>query len=74
MPGRRVASGLVFAVAAAGMFLAAVDQTLVATALSTIIGDFRAPIEWGSWTITVLPGRWVLERSGWKCLNSMIRV
>ena len=49
LPRRR----LVFAIVAIALFMASIDQTIVATALSTIQHDLHAGIEWSSWTITI---------------------
>ncbi|MDQ1550634.1 MAG: hypothetical protein QOD50_56, partial [Actinomycetota bacterium] len=45
--------GIVFFVAAVGLFMVSVDQTIVATALSTIEKELHGGIQWSSWTITV---------------------
>jgi EmrB/QacA subfamily drug resistance transporter len=45
--------GLVFFIVAMGLFMASVDQTIVATALSTIQRQLHAGIEWSGWTITI---------------------
>jgi EmrB/QacA subfamily drug resistance transporter len=45
--------GLVFFIVAMALFMASVDQTIVATALSTIERELHGGIEWSSWTITV---------------------
>ncbi len=44
---------LVFGVVAVALFMASVDQTIVATALSTLQRDLGAAVNWSSWTITV---------------------
>jgi EmrB/QacA subfamily drug resistance transporter len=44
---------LVFFIVAVGLFIVSVDQTIVATALSTIQHDLHAGIEWSGWTITI---------------------
>lgn len=44
---------LVFAVVSIALFMASVDQTIVATALSTLQHDLRATVNWSSWTITI---------------------
>jgi EmrB/QacA subfamily drug resistance transporter len=44
---------LVFAVVSIALFMASVDQTIVATALGTMQRDLHAPVNWSSWTITV---------------------
>ncbi len=48
-PGRR----LVFAVVSMALFMASVDQTIVATALGAIQHDLRATVNWSSWTISI---------------------
>jgi EmrB/QacA subfamily drug resistance transporter len=48
-PGRH----LVFGIVAIALFMASVDQTIVATALGTIQRDLHAPINWSGWTITI---------------------
>jgi EmrB/QacA subfamily drug resistance transporter len=48
-PGRR----LVFAVVSMALFMASVDQTIVATALSSLQHDLRATVNWSSWTISI---------------------
>jgi EmrB/QacA subfamily drug resistance transporter len=44
---------LVFAIVSIGLFMAAVDQTIVATALPAIEHDLHVGINWSGWTITV---------------------
>ncbi|MBO0811360.1 MAG: MFS transporter [Microlunatus sp.] len=44
---------LVFTIVAMALFMAAVDQTVVATALAAIKTDLGASIEWSGWTITI---------------------
>jgi EmrB/QacA subfamily drug resistance transporter len=44
---------LVFAVVSIALFMAAVDQTIVATALGTLQHDLHAQVNWSSWTITI---------------------
>jgi EmrB/QacA subfamily drug resistance transporter len=44
---------LVFAIVSIGLFMASVDQTIVATALPAIERDLRAGINWSGWTITI---------------------
>jgi EmrB/QacA subfamily drug resistance transporter len=44
---------LVFGIVSLALFMASVDQTIVATALSTLQRDLHAPINWGGWTITI---------------------
>jgi EmrB/QacA subfamily drug resistance transporter len=49
LPRRR----LVFGIVAMALFMASVDQTVVATALRAIQQDLGASIEWSGWTITI---------------------
>ncbi|MCT2586374.1 MFS transporter [Actinophytocola gossypii] len=44
---------LVFAVVAIALFMASMDQTIVATALNAIQTDLSAELTWSGWTITV---------------------
>ena len=44
---------LVFTIVSVALFMASVDQTIVATALSTLQRDLHAQVNWSSWTITV---------------------
>lgn len=44
---------LVFGIVSLALFMASVDQTIVATALSTLQQELHAPINWGGWTITI---------------------
>ncbi len=44
---------LVFAIVSIGLFMASIDQTIVATALPAIEHDLHAGINWSGWTITV---------------------
>jgi EmrB/QacA subfamily drug resistance transporter len=44
---------LVFAVVAVALFMASVDQTIVATALPTLQKDLHTQVNWSSWTITI---------------------
>src|SRR6202161_3989047 len=44
---------LIFAVVAMALFMASVDQTIVATALGTLQHDLHARVNWSSWTITI---------------------
>jgi EmrB/QacA subfamily drug resistance transporter len=44
---------LVFFIVAMALFMASIDQTIVATALSTIQHELHAGIEWSGWTITI---------------------
>jgi EmrB/QacA subfamily drug resistance transporter len=49
LPRRR----LVFGIVAMALFMASVDNTVVATALATIQSDLHAGIQWSGWTITI---------------------
>src|ERR1035438_269164 len=44
---------LVFAIVSIGLFMASIDQTIVATALPAIDHDLHAGINWSGWTITI---------------------
>jgi multidrug resistance protein len=44
---------LVFAIVSIGLFMASIDQTIVATALPAIERDLHAGINWSGWTITI---------------------
>src|SRR5215475_3160338 len=44
---------LVFAIVSVGLFMASLDQTIVATALPAIQRELHAPINWSGWTITI---------------------
>lgn len=44
---------LVFAVVAIALFMASIDQTIVATALNAIQTDLGAELTWSGWTITI---------------------
>ncbi len=44
---------LIFGIVAMALFMAAVDNTVVATALAAIQSDLRAGIQWSGWTITI---------------------
>jgi MFS family permease len=44
---------LVFGIVSIGLFMASIDQTIVATALPAIEHDFHAGINWSGWTITI---------------------
>ncbi len=44
---------LVFVIVSIALFMASVDQTVVATALSALQRDLHAGIQWGGWTITI---------------------
>ena len=45
--------GLVFACVSVGLFMVAVDQTIVATALPSIQSELHTRINWAGWTITI---------------------
>jgi EmrB/QacA subfamily drug resistance transporter len=44
---------LVFAIVSMALFMASVDQTIVATALGSLQHDLHAAVNWSSWTITI---------------------
>ena len=44
---------LVFSIVSIGLFMASIDQTIVATALPAIERDLHSGINWSGWTITV---------------------
>lgn len=44
---------LVFAIVSIALFMASMDQTIVATALTTLQHDLGASINWTGWTITI---------------------
>ncbi|MFC4242523.1 MFS transporter [Gryllotalpicola reticulitermitis] len=44
---------LVFVIVSMGLFMASVDQTVVATALTSIQRELHAGVQWGAWTITI---------------------
>ncbi|TVT21941.1 MFS transporter [Amycolatopsis acidiphila] len=44
---------LIFAIVSMGLFMAAVDQTIVASALPAIQHELAAPVNWSGWTITI---------------------
>ncbi|HEX6453692.1 MAG TPA: MFS transporter [Trebonia sp.] len=44
---------LVFAIVSIGLFMASIDQTIVATALPALEHDLHAGINWSGWTITI---------------------
>jgi EmrB/QacA subfamily drug resistance transporter len=44
---------LVFAIVSIGLFMASIDQTIVATALPAIQRELHATINWSGWTITI---------------------
>ncbi len=43
----------IFAICAMGLFMASIDATIVATALRKIDSELHAPVNWGSWSITI---------------------
>lgn len=50
--GHEVHRNLTFAVVSVALFMAAIDQTIVATALPAIQHELHARINWAGWTIT----------------------
>jgi EmrB/QacA subfamily drug resistance transporter len=44
---------LVFGIVSIGLFMASIDQTIVATALPAIEHELRTGINWSGWTITI---------------------
>ena len=44
---------MVFAIVSIGLFMASIDQTIVATALPDIERELHASINWTGWTITI---------------------
>lgn len=44
---------LIFGIVSVGLFLVAVDQTIIATALGALGHDLHARVNWSGWTITV---------------------
>src|ERR1700684_2315202 len=44
---------LIFAIVSIGLFMASVDQTIVATALPAIEKELHSAINWSAWTISV---------------------
>ena len=44
---------LIFAIVSMALFMASVDQTIVATALGSLQHDLHAAVNWSSWTITI---------------------
>ena len=44
---------LIFAIVSIGLFMASVDQTIVATALPAIERELHAAINWSAWTISI---------------------
>jgi EmrB/QacA subfamily drug resistance transporter len=55
MPGSQapVRRNLIFAIVSIGLFMASVDQTIVATALPAIQHELHTQINWSAWTITI---------------------
>src|SRR5512146_1695656 len=45
--------GLIFAIVSVGLFMASMDQTIVATALPALEKDLRTSVNWTGWTISV---------------------
>lgn len=50
LPARR---NLIFAIVSIGLFMASIDQTIVATALPAIQHELHTQINWSGWTITI---------------------
>jgi EmrB/QacA subfamily drug resistance transporter len=48
-----VRRNLIFAIVSIGLFMAAIDQTIVATALPAIQRELHTQINWSGWTITI---------------------
>jgi EmrB/QacA subfamily drug resistance transporter len=48
-----VRRNLIFAIVSIGLFMASIDQTIVATALPAIQKELHTQINWSSWTITI---------------------
>lgn len=44
---------LVFGIVSIGLFMASIDQTIVATALPDMERDLHASVNWSAWTITI---------------------
>jgi len=44
---------IVFGTVSLALFMASIDQTIVATALGTLKQDLHAQVNWASWTITI---------------------
>jgi EmrB/QacA subfamily drug resistance transporter len=49
----RAGRTLIFAIVSIGLFMASVDQTIVATALPAIQHELHTQINWSGWTITI---------------------
>src|SRR6201995_3467510 len=50
---RTTRRGLIFAIVSIALFMASIDQTIVATALPAIEKELHAGINWSSWTISI---------------------
>jgi EmrB/QacA subfamily drug resistance transporter len=50
---RRDRRKLIFAIVSIGLFMASVDQTIVATALPAIEKELHAAVNWSGWTISI---------------------
>jgi EmrB/QacA subfamily drug resistance transporter len=50
---RPVRRNLIFAIVSIGLFMASIDQTIVATALPAIQHELHTQINWSGWTITI---------------------
>ena len=50
---RWTGAGSIFAIVSIGLFMASIDQTIVATALPAIEKELHAAINWSGWTISV---------------------
>jgi EmrB/QacA subfamily drug resistance transporter len=48
-----VRRNLIFAIVSIGLFMASIDQTIVATALPAIQHELHTQINWSGWTITI---------------------
>jgi len=44
---------LIFAIVSIGLFMASIDQTIVATALPAIQHELHTRLNWSGWTITI---------------------
>jgi EmrB/QacA subfamily drug resistance transporter len=51
--GQKDRRKLIFAIVSIGLFMASVDQTIVATALPAIEKELHATINWSGWTISI---------------------
>jgi EmrB/QacA subfamily drug resistance transporter len=49
----RARRNLIFAIVSMGLFMASIDQTIVATALPAIQHELHTRINWSGWTITI---------------------